>query len=92
MMKRHGRLDIITAYPHAGARLPPRWVVSPWVTFFKMAASSGQRPVGMSVKGFWAKSADFNRDFRSLGTMEPEMAPYFVFFSSLAFHWCVMKA
>ena len=20
---------------HAGARLPPRWVVSPWVTFFQ---------------------------------------------------------
>ena len=59
--------------------------------FFKMAALSGQRLVGMSVKGFWAKSADFNEDFRSLGTMQPEMVPFFVFFSSLAFHWCVME-
>ena len=51
----------------------------------KMAALSGQRPVGMSVKGFWAKSADFNWDFRSLGTMHPEMAPFFCIFQFTSF-------
>ena len=77
--------SLATSLNTMGPDYPPNGPSARGLLFFKMAVSSGQRPVGILAKGFWALPADVNRVFLSLGTMQPIMALFFCIFRLISF-------